>query len=243
MILPLMSVIFQNISNMKKIFFQIFWTTLLFTGLYSCTQETRDESSTPITAEFYIRYLQTEDLFAGEVSFYSLVDSTPKFLEYEQVMLNGVSMEKREIPGYGIRYRLELPASPGHTVNLSFNNKGAEKKQVTFSIAPIKDFSFPEGISLNKGAFLKMDTDLFGKNESLRILFTPETEKTASVEIPSIIGKNEIKIPPQALISLKAGTNQVEMVRKKLTVKKEENITYNMLAEYYTVTKTLEVSE
>ncbi|MEZ4949007.1 MAG: hypothetical protein R2784_06400 [Saprospiraceae bacterium] len=228
---------------MKKIFFQIFWTTILFTGFYSCTQETPDKSSTPITAEFYIRYLQTEDLFAGEVSFYSMVDSTAKFHEFDQVMLNGVSMEKRDIPGYGIRYRLELPASPGHNVTLSFNKKGEEKNETTFQIAPIKDFTFPEGISLNNGALLKMDTEIFGKNESLRILFTPENEKTGSVEIPSLAGKNEIKIPAQALISLQAGTNKVEMVRKKLMVKKEENITFNMLAEYYTTTKTMEISE
>lgn len=220
---------------MKKNIFRLLYLAFATVFLINCDNQTQEVDAAPINAECYLRYLQDQNESLSEVTIYKKPDSIPQIVEVEEVRINGNAMNPRDVSGYGTRYQFSQQLLPGKEVTWSIKNTEQQiPVESSLSVAAVTSFSFPSGISKKEGALLKMDTDLFSSNESLRLLFTPETGKTASVEIPGMPGKNEIHIPGEALISLTTGPNKVEIVRKKLLVDKVGNITFKKVGEFYT---------
>ena len=229
---------------MKKIILQALAIVFVSYLITSCTNLTPSDTSSPITAECYVRFLQDQNTSLSEVSFYKIQDSLPKPLQVHQINLNGNPMKMRDIEGFGPKYRFTQRLIQGKEVTWSFKKTEKEEAiQSSIVIAPVDSFSFPEGISKKEGTRLKMNTAFFSANESLRILFTPEEGKIASVEVPELAGKNEIKLPGEALISLTKGINKVELIRKKALVDTQGKITFNKVGEYYTAPIQVEVTD
>jgi hypothetical protein len=229
---------------MKKNFLQASGLILLVVSAISCANQTQQVEKTPIIAECYLRFLADQNQSLSEVSIYQQVDSVPQIIEVKEVRLNGNSMEVRELPGFGKRYQFTETLLAGKEVNWSLKiDENSPLIKTSLRIPAVKNFSFPDGVSKTDGTLLKMESELFSSNESLRILFTPVEGKTASVEIPGLPGKNEINIPGEALISLTPGPNKVEIIRKKILIDKVDNITFNKVGEFYSGPMEVEVTE
>ncbi len=225
--------------NLKYIFFI---GLLFFIG--SCASEATSDSTVPdkndqqLYADFFIRFLTTENALKAEAQFKEGLNKTnaiPKEFP-DAVQFDGLDMKLKKIKSQLLRYSSEQRKMYQGKHKFGLTNEG-EKYEVSIQMSPIKNFDVEQPLRVGDGIDISWEGDPLRKNESIVLLFTDKNNKASSYTINGPTNGNNSKVPAAKSPKLESGNGQLYLVKKQEVVGKNNNLDYKSNVEYYTISK------
>ncbi len=219
-------------------------TFLAFFGLLSACQE---EKPVTIAADLYVRYEQDAKKLKAEALFFE-ADSLSKgknVIFQNGVTLNGTKMLTVTLPGGMVRYELEMSdgtLAPKYA--FEFQDKAGREHSLPLKIHPFEKIGLTETTCQNLPCLnVSFEGPEIEKDEKLVVMFTDTASTSQSLEIKGPIVKNQIPVAPAQLNRLKPGPATAYLVRSKTSSEKKDGILAKKLAEFYSITTSVEIKK
>ena len=194
-------------------------------------------SKEQLIANYYLRYMQTDQSLLAQVSFFS-ADSSD--IKHPKVFHTPVRFQNKEMETILLpkttRYQSFIRGGFLENYEFQFIDKEKEKHTHQLKISPIVEFLVKDQrkVSKSNGMTLAWKGESLHKNESLLLMFIDTTSKTISIEIKGRTANIEVNISPEQLRELTLGAAELYLVRQKKEHYQEENILVKTRFEFYT---------
>jgi len=198
-------------------------------------------------ADFFVRYLETEEQLKAHASFYegdTLTTSRSVTFDNEVTFQNN-AMQPRQIPeDRSFRYVYNGTGDYSNSFTFKFPKSGLGKEEYTVSMSPIEDFAVKNGaVSLSEGMVLEIQGEPFQANESLVLLFTGENNVSAAAEFAGPFDVAELNVPAVQLLGVEPGKNALYLVKKQVNAEKIGSMDVTSSVEFYSKIIDVEVME
>lgn len=232
----------------RKIYRHMRYLILFFvaTAFVACQSESAQE--VPMYADFFVRYLETEEQIKAHASFYegdTLTTSKSVTFDDEVTFQNNVMQPRQIMENRNFRYVYNGKGDYSDTFTFKFpKSTGFGKRAYTVAMAPIEDFSVKNGVvSLSEGMVLEIQGEPFQANESLVLLFTGEHNVSVAAEFEGPFDVAELDVPAVQLLGVEPGKNALYLVKKQVNADKADNMDVTSSVEFYSKIIDVEVVE
>lgn len=227
---------------MKKISYFLLFGIIIF--LMSCRTESspkeKSDKSKPTTfANFYVRFLQSENQTEANATFQNgMTQPKAEPLQIEKgVFFHNGNMVERNIPNLGTRYQAYYDGPFSETYRFQFQDPLKGKTDHIVEINPIVDFSFEGEVSKSKGATLTWEGLPLNENEALVFLFNDARNQSRSFELKGRTNASKINLANKHLSQLALGNAKIYLVRKQSKAEQKPNLVILAETEFYTKEK------
>ncbi|MDX1667617.1 MAG: hypothetical protein R3350_10320 [Saprospiraceae bacterium] len=217
----------------------------LWASLGSCQQEPPPSEAKMIFADFFVRYLQTEQQLLAQATLMegdSLGDTRP-LVPSGGISFQGFEMEARQLPEGIVRYALIRSSSYPDSLRFECSLDGDRGFTYNTAMSPVIDFRVDDPIIKEKGLNLTLAGPALQADQSLVLLFTDQDDKASSVTLSGPRESNRYLLPPEKISKLSPGPGQLYLVKKQRRVDRQGQRSVVSEIEFYTRNKDIVVVE
>ncbi len=206
--------------------------------------EVFEQSTKPLFARFYLRYLERDKRLKTTVNFYQREGNIQKPIE----LSSGVTIEERNMKfknlnDIELRYENLYDVLAKEQYSFQFRTLDGVMQTYEAKMPLIKSFAVKTDVKKATGFTLEVDAPSLRQEEALLLMFTDGERHTETITIFGPIEVDKIPISAGQIKFLTVGRNELRLVRKSSESIKEKSYSGMCNSDFYSEPIFVEVTE
>lgn len=201
-------------QDLKKIKISLF-LAICATNILSSCQSDKSESTFPLMADFYNRYVEDTRTFntIGRIMYADSLAMGESDTTHYGINVNGIDLKRNQDAQNRIQYSGRKTMDLNSDLNIQIANQKHEIIAFASKITPVSNVVTEGKFTLEQGGKITWEGELLKDHETIIVMITDEVGQSSSTTIQGPTTNRSVVITASLLEGLKKGTGEYYIVR------------------------------